>query len=235
MIARIQSMRRARQLNPDAGITLIELIVAMGILTVLSTIVIGTYASTVNVIGTASAVNVNSKEASNAMNEGARQIRAATSNPVSGSALNDPAIVCASTESVTMYTYVNLQSTTSQLPAQVRLRVDPTTRQFKEDIWPGTQSSAGFWTFPAMTTTPKTTRILAGFVAPQKGSNPYTFTYKTGTTGTLAAVASCGTFTKDQLSSVTAIQLTLTVEKNITTASQSVTLQNTVGMPNLNQ
>ncbi|HEY4267022.1 MAG TPA: prepilin-type N-terminal cleavage/methylation domain-containing protein [Galbitalea sp.] len=232
MIARIHRLRRARQINPDAGITLIELIVAMGILTVLSTIVIGTYASTVKVIGTASEVNVNSKEASNAMNEGARQIRAATSNPVSGSAANDPAVVDATNESVVLYTYVNLQSTTTQLPEQVRLRVDPTTRQFKEDMWAGTQSSAGFWTFPLPSTPPKSTRILAGYVASPTGTNPWTFTYMAGATA--LPVPATG-FTLAQRNSITAIQLTLTVETNITTASQSVTLQNTVGMPNLNQ
>ncbi len=233
MIARIRRLRRARQLNPDAGITLIELIVAMGILTVLLTIVVGTYASTVNAMGTANEVNLNSKQASNAMNEGARQIRAATSNPVSGSAANDPAVVAAGTESVTLYTYVNLQSTTSQLPAQVRLRVDPTTRQFKEDIWPGTQSMAGYWSFPSTSTTPSSTRTLAGFVAPHTTGAPWTFTYMAGTTA--LTVPPTGTFTLAQLNSITAIQLTLTVETNITTASQSVTLQNTVGMPNLNQ
>jgi prepilin-type N-terminal cleavage/methylation domain-containing protein len=234
-------MQRARELHPEAGFSLIELIVAMAILTVLSTIVIGTYVSTVKVMGTANAVNVNSEQASNAMNESARQIRAATSNPVastSGSVPNAPAIVAAGTDSVTLYAYVNLQSSSIQQPEQVRLRVDPTTRQFKEDIWPGTQSSAGYWTFPATTTTPSLTRTLAGFVAPHVGaattSNPYVFTYLAG--GTALTVPTTGPpWTPAQFNSITAIQITLTVETNITTATQSVTLQNTVGMPNLNE
>jgi type II secretory pathway component PulJ len=241
MMQRIRRMQRTRQFHPEAGISLIELIVAMAILTVLSTIVVGTYASTVNAIGTANTVNKNSEQASNAMNESARQIRAATSNPVSsttGSVPNAPAIVAAGTESVTLYAYVNLQSSSVQQPEQVRLRIDPTTREYKEDVWAGTQSSAGYWTFPATTTTPSLTRTLAGFVAPHAGTatptNPYVFTYMAGTTP-LAVPTTGPSWTTAQFNSITAIQITLTVETSITTATQSVTLQNTVGMPNLNE
>jgi prepilin-type N-terminal cleavage/methylation domain-containing protein len=233
MMQRIRRMQRARQLDPEAGFSLIELIVAIAILTVLSAIVVATYSSTVRALADANTVNLNSEQASNAMNESARQIRAATSNPVSGSVANDPAIVSGGTESLTLYAYVNLQSSSVQQPEQVRLRVDPTTRQYKEDIWSGTQSSAGYWTFPATSTTPTQTRTLAGFVAPHTGSNLYVFTYMAGTTA--LTVPTTGAFTTAQLNSITAIQITLTVETNITTATQSVTLQNTVGMPNLNE
>jgi prepilin-type N-terminal cleavage/methylation domain-containing protein len=216
----------------DRGISMIELIVAMAILLIIITLVVGAYSSTVRSLGVSNSLNKNSEQASNGMNESAREIRAATSNPVVNAA-NDPAVVAATNESVTIYAYVNLQSASVQQPEMVRLRVDSTTRAFKEDIWPATQNAAGYWIFPSPTTTPTNTRILCTYVTPYSGSGPYTFTYLAGTTPLV--VPTTGTFTTAQLNSITSIQLTLTVQTNLTNANQSVTLQNTIGMPNLNQ
>jgi prepilin-type N-terminal cleavage/methylation domain-containing protein len=228
MRARIDAVGR-----DDRGITMVELLVAMMIVTVLSVIVIGTYQSVTQSLTTANSLNRNTSQASNGMNEAARQIRAATSNPVAGATINDPAIVQAANETLVMYAYVNLQSSSAQLPVMVRLRVDPTTRKLVEDLWPATQNSAGYWIFPATTTAPTTTRYLADTVASQTGTNPYIFTYLAGTAP--LTVPTAGTFTADQLRSITAIQITLTIQSSLTVTSQSVTLQNTVGMPNLTQ
>jgi Tfp pilus assembly protein PilW len=233
MIGRIR--RRLEAVRRDeSGISLIELIVAMAILLVIITIVVGTYSSTVKSLGLSNSLNKNSEQASNGMNESARQIRAATSNPVLN-AVNDPAVVEAGTDFVTIYAYVNLQSSSIQQPEMVRLRVDSATRAFKEDIWPATQNAAGYWIFPLPSTPPTTTRTLCTFVTPYSGTGPYTFTYYAGSNPLTVPTTAPFAFSTAQLNSITSIQLTLTVQTSATNANQSVTLQNTIGMPNLNQ
>jgi Tfp pilus assembly protein PilW len=223
---------RVDKQGSDDGISLIELLVAMMIVVVLSTIVIGFYTSTVQSLATANTINRNTEQASNGMNETAREIRAATSNPVAGQQLNDPAVVQGTNETLVIYAYVGLQSSSAQLPVMVRLRVDATTRNLMEDVWPATQNAAGYWIFPSIATTPTTTRLLAGTVAQQSGSNPYLFTYIAGNAPPL--VVPTGGFSLAQRNSITSIKITLTIQNSLTNATRQVTLQNTVGMPNLN-
>jgi prepilin-type N-terminal cleavage/methylation domain-containing protein len=227
VIARIRRGLVQSQGRRDAGITMIELLVAMMIVVILSTIVIGFYQSTVQSLATANSINRNTEQASNGMNESAREIRAATSNPVLNQP-NAPAIVQAANETLVLYAYVGLQSTQAQLPVMVRLRVDPTTRRLMEDIWPATQNAGGYWIFPATTAPPTTTRLLAATVANPTGGT-YLFTYMAGTTP-----VPVGTWTTAQYNSITSIKITLTIQGSLTDATRPVTLQNTVGMPNLN-
>jgi Tfp pilus assembly protein PilE len=230
MIARVRKFLSS--LEGDRGISLVELLVAMGVVVVLSTIVIGAYQGTVQSVSVSNAINRNTEQASNGMNEAAREIRAATSNPVAGQSTNAPAFVQATNESLVIYAYVNLQSSSVQLPVMVRLRVDPTTRRFIEDIWSATQNGAGYWIFPLPSTTPRSSTILASTVA-----NPvppkYLFTYMAG--GTPLTVPTNGSFSTTQLASITSVQITLTIQSSLTNAARPVTLQNTVGIPNLNQ
>jgi prepilin-type N-terminal cleavage/methylation domain-containing protein len=232
MIARMRKLVRSRELGDDRGITMIELLVAMMLVVVLSTIVIGTYQSLVQSVTTANKLNRNTESASLAMNESAREIRAATSNPVSGQTVNDPAFVQATNESLVIYAYVNLQSASIQQPVMVRLRVDTTTRRFIEEIWPATQNASGYWIFPSTATTPTSTRILASTIASRVSPNPYLFTYLAGTAA--LTVPTTGGFTTTQLNSITSVQITVTVQSSLTDGTRPVTLQNTVGMPNLN-
>lgn len=230
MIRRIQLAIARRLTGGEQGVTVIELMVTMLIVAILSTIVVGTYQSTTKALTAANSLNRNTAQAANGMNEASREIRAATANPIANNSF-DPAILQGFNESVVMYAYINLQSSSVQLPVMVRLRVDPSTRQLIEDIWDGAKNSSGYWIFPATTATPRSTIILASTVAQQSGSNPYLFTYFAGTTP--LPVPATGTFTQAQRGSITSIQITLTIQGSVTDASRPVTLQNTVGMPNL--
>jgi Tfp pilus assembly protein PilV len=229
--SRLRRRLTGRKFRSDAGISLIELLVAMVIVIIIGIIVSSTYAATVRQITVSQGINLNAKQASDGMNEASRQIRAATSNPVLGNVTADPAIVSATNETLVLYTYVNLQSASVQQPEMVRLRVDPTTRQLFEDIWPATASGT-YWIFPSTSTTPASTKTLTSTVATASAS-PYLFTYLVGST--ILPVPTTGVFTAAQRASITSIQVTLTVQGSTSNASQAVTLQNTVGMPNLNQ
>ncbi|WBM81191.1 prepilin-type N-terminal cleavage/methylation domain-containing protein [Cryobacterium breve] len=170
--------RRRKRTSTDSGLGLTELVVAMALLGIIAAIVFGLYLSATRTISQARSLLSNTREASNGMNEISRVIRAATENPVSGVAVNDPAFTSTAAapitgESVTLYAYVNLTSS-SQQPVKIRLALD-SSRRLVETVWPATVLSPGFYGFTS--TVPTSTRIMAGTVAPQAASGPSLFTY----------------------------------------------------------
>lgn len=224
----------------DRGVTVVEVLVAMLVAAVLSAIVITTFVSITSAIATAAAINRNTAGASNGMKEISRQIRAATANPISNTSV-DSAIVQASNETLVIYAHANLQPSSAQSPIMVQLRVDPVGRSLIEDTWDGTLNSSGFWGFPSITSTPRLSIVLAAKVSQHFGANPFLFSYFAGSIA--VPVPAGGSLTKAQRESITAIQVTLSVEGGATSATGTtsessglhpVTLQNTVGMPNVN-
>jgi len=84
-------MRRLRRgIRDESGLTLIELLVAMTLLTILLAVVANLYVSAMRTVGLSRELTANTKQVANAMNETTRAIRAATENPVSGSIVNAP-------------------------------------------------------------------------------------------------------------------------------------------------
>jgi type II secretory pathway pseudopilin PulG len=234
--------RFARLRRDESGISLIEWIVAMFVFGIVITLIANLYVGTTRAMDNAQNTNQNTRSASNAMNETARMLRAGTDNPVQATGFgtpppNDPAFVYARNESVLFYAFVNLTGTAQQ-PIQVRLRVDQASRQLVEDIWPATNIGNGYWSFPAETTTPQRTRILADAIAPRSNTSPWTFTYlDTTNTAIATSVGATGGVAnvKTTLATIAAVQVTLTVLTRTGVTDHSVTLQNTVGLPNLGQ
>lgn len=237
-MAPVTALQRLRE--EQAGISLVEWLVAMFVFGIVITLIANLYVSTNRAMDTAQNTNQNTRSASNAMNEMARMLRAGTDNPVASTGFgapppNNPAFVYARNESVLFYAFVNLTGTAQQ-PIQVRLRVDAASRRLLEDIWPATDLGNGYWSFPAETTLPQRTRTLADVIAPKTATTPWTFTYLdatntpiatgAGTTGGVANVPAT-------LASIAAVQLTVTVLSRLGVTDHSVTLQNTVGLPNL--
>jgi type II secretory pathway pseudopilin PulG len=221
-----------RLARSERGIGLTELIVSMALLGIVSLIVMGLYASTMRTVTQARSLSNNTREASNGMNEVSRVIRAATENPVSGQTLNDPAFVSTvaapmTGESVTLYAYVNLTSSTQQ-PVKIRLSLDA-NRRLVETQWASIVLSPGFFGF---STTPSSAKIMAGAVAAQVAGGPALFTYLLAD-GTELAVPATGTFTVAQLRTIAAVKVTMTLQASAANTQSAVTLQNTVGMPNL--
>lgn len=220
----------ASEREHERGISLVELLVAMMLFGLILTLVGGMFVAVARNQALARGISQNTGNASNAMNESARVIRAATENPKSGSATSDPAFVDASAESVTVYAYINTDST-AERPVMIRLSIDA-QRRLVESRWPATALASGYWGFPctpgvACTTAPTTTRVLASAVA--GGSVPFRYLQADGT----EISAPAGGFPATQLATITAVTVTLTIQSSTTDASNAVTLVNTVGIPNL--
>ena len=159
------------------------------------------------------------------MNEMSRILRAATENPVKNQVLNDPAFVAATPESVTVYAYVNLSSSTEQ-PVKVQFSLD--TNRIIETHWSGYVISAGYWGFNA---TPASTRTFAATVVTPGTSGPFMFSYLRSD-GSAVSIPPGGITNLTDLRSIAAVKVTLVLGTS-SSATTTVTLQNTVGLPNL--
>ncbi|MGV8886076.1 MAG: type II secretion system protein [Microbacteriaceae bacterium] len=237
VVARIQRKFRPLRRNED-GITLIELLVAMILLGILLTVVVSLYVSATNAVSLARAVTGNTKQVSNAMNEASRVIRAGTENPLTPPATPAPAFVSAKKDDVIIYAFINLENAQEQ-PQMIRLWVDRATGTFMESRWRATAvTGTTRWTFPsnpclatnvpAGCTIPDGKTMLAEAV-PASSTLIFQYFQKNGTP---IPVPAAGLSLADR-GLVSSVKITLTTQTSLTDASNPVTLENTVGMPNL--
>ena len=237
VLTRIQRRLRPLRRNED-GITLIELLVAMILLGVLLTVVVSLYVSSMNAVALSREVTGNTKQVSNAMNETSRVIRAGTENPLTPPAVPAPAFVSAKKDEIIIYAFINLQNAQEQ-PQMIRLWVDRTTGTYMESRWRATAvSGTTRWTFPsnpclstnvpAGCTPPNSRAQLAG-VVPASATSIFSYFKKNGDPITVPAA---GLSAADR-ALVSSVKVTLTVQATLTDATNPVTLENTIGMPNL--
>jgi type II secretory pathway component PulJ len=222
---------RARRLAADErGITLVEITVVVFLFSLVSAVVLAMFVSVSHGSSENNKINQDTRSASNGMNELARMIRAATENPLQNPTVgvypNDPAIIgdpgWTSARSVALYAYVNLDSS-SETPVKVRFLVNA-ANQLVERKYSATGLTNNHWTFNSI---PQADRILSDSVVP--GS--VLFTYLTAN-GDVIPVPANGIQDASTLLSIRSIQVTLAVQSAGSTWS-AITLQNTVGMPNL--
>jgi type II secretory pathway pseudopilin PulG len=214
---------------PDAGISLVELIVAILVLGIVSTMIVSLFAGTLQAVTVSSALDKNTREASNGMNEMSRIVRAGTPYPVSNAVQPKPAFATAANETFTIYAYVNLANSDQQ-PVKVQFSVDG-NGNLVEKKWTSTLSG-GYYTFP--TTTAPTTRTLASSVVPKVSGSPYIFTYLDAS-GAAIPMPSGGLVGDDALAAISSVTITLTIQGSSMDTRSRVTLVNTVGIPNLGQ
>jgi type II secretory pathway pseudopilin PulG len=214
----------------DDGISLVELIVGILVLGIVSALIAGLFTSTMQVVTVSSALDRNTRMASNGMNEMSRIVRAGTPYPVSGALEPLPTFAVVKNESFTIFAYVNLANS-DQKPVKVKFSID--NGRLVETTWKSTLQTSGYYTFDSST---PSTRILASSVVPKAPGSPYIFTYLDAN-GTPIVVPNTadGLVGDDALQSVAAVTITLTIQGSSTDTRSRVTLVNTVGIPNLGQ
>ena len=163
--------RARRAAGDESGITLVELMVAILVLGILSTMVVNLYVQTQRAVTTSSDVTLNTKTASNIMNEMSRVIRSSSTNPKTGG-LFDAAVVDARPNTLTVLAYVDTNAVNPE-PVRVRFAINSTTRQIIETRWRAKPGTNGLWIFDT-TNTVISTRTLPGAIVASGGS---LFTY----------------------------------------------------------
>ncbi|MBB5841805.1 type II secretory pathway pseudopilin PulG [Conyzicola lurida] len=213
--------------------TLIELSTTILVLGILSTIVVSLFVNISTNFTRDRAATDSTNIAAIGMNEITRVIRAGTEIRVANVTLNDPVFVTANREEMTIYSYLADSSTGVLSPVKVQLAVNATSRELRETRWSSTKNSAGYWIF---STTPGATRTIARLIPPitppLTAGQKYLFTYY-DSRGVELTMPASGGLTESQRRAVAAVQVTVTVQADLSARAKAFTLQNTVGMPNL--
>lgn len=223
-------LKRARR--DEAGVTLVELIVAMSMGLVILAVAGSFFVSAQRTAVQAKTIGGNTRLASNAMNESTRMLQSATQNPVPTGSDPLDAFQYASASSVRFFTFVNTASSDSKTQ-QVQLTVDPTTRTLTETTWSGSgwTAKAPYSTFTTssaatLSATPTTTRVLATNVVP--GGTSFTFTdakdVRVGSATVPVPAAA--------LPNITSVTVTVTTGSS-TSDPNAVVLTNTVSLVNV--
>ncbi|ROR80010.1 hypothetical protein SAMN06295974_1904 [Plantibacter flavus] len=199
--------------------------VTIMLIAIVMTIATGAFASMARVTANAQSIDLDVRNASNAMNEVSRVLRAATRNPVRETALAAPAVIEARADTVSVYAYVNLENADAR-PIMVTFAVTD-TNDFVESTYDGVQDERGYWDF----TGPARTRTLAENV--QRTPEQPTFRYLDLAQRTLE-LETDGALSERNRRQVTAVELQITVD-GVDGANNRVgiTLQSTAHLSNV--
>lgn len=228
-MTRFEAPQQGDQDHRDAGVSLIEIMVAAALLSlvlgIVGTLFINISRTTGDARTTRSAMGV----AQTTMNELRRVVRVATDNPVAGGAV-DPALVGAGASALTLYSFTDVPSTvspsspSSPAPVQVAFTVDA-GGNLVETRTPATWN-AGYWVF----TGASTTRTLPGPLVTTGPVPLFTYLDPTGA----AVVPASGGLTAAQRAAVASVTITTTVATTTQRGTADlVVLTDTVGMTNL--
>lgn len=211
-------MTRLVRPSGDAGVSLAELLVAMMVLGLLLTMTGGFVVSAYRANATNTAVDRTTRQASTAMAQMARMVRAAsTYDPPGGGAAQAP-FVTTTADEVTLYAYVNLEDALEK-PVKVQFKVEGT--KLVERRW-ASSPSANNPDLYVFSPTVTSTTVLTDALLPVAQRGPVLFTYlKADRTTSATSVAD-----------VAAVRIDLQVGTGADLA-RSTFLTNTVGVTNV--
>ncbi|WP_375400998.1 type II secretion system protein J [uncultured Amnibacterium sp.] len=213
----------ARIRDQDDGVSLVELLVAISVTTIVLAMIGGLFVAVTKI--TREGLNTRSSvgTAANAMSEIRRVIREAAPNPVSGGTTT-PAVAAGGTDSsLTVISYIDT-STTTYAPTKVAFSVN-TAGYLTEQRTPAAKSN-GYWTF----TGASTTQTLAGPLVTTGDADPL-FAYLDSSNTVITPAA--GGLTAVQASTVFGVTVTTTVANTTGGSVDPVVLSNTVGLLNV--
>jgi prepilin-type N-terminal cleavage/methylation domain-containing protein len=206
----------------DAGVTLVELMVAMALTAVVSTLLVSVFVSISRSTTRESLSSTNSETATVAMRELSRIIRAGTEIATSGGTTL-PVFLEAGANTVTLHAFTDTGSAAPR-PVVVSFRV---IGGVLTETRRAATTSASPWTFAAVAGAPRTVaRGLGGDGATS------TFTYLDAAGSTISPPAG-GVLTATQRASVAAVTVRVRVQGDATGLASAALLENTVGITNL--
>jgi len=220
--ARIDQIRR----GGEDGVTMTELLVAITLFAILSTLVITSVTTISQTLARNRVATDNTNVASVGMDELTRIIRSGTSlTPVA----TNPAFLTAAPEELTIYAYIDAPDATPT-PLKVQFKVNATTRDLVETRWKGTRSSATApWTFPTI----DSTRIIARKIVTPASGEASLFTYYRVDANLAEQVMTTPVTGVANLGSIATVEIAIKVQTDPNSRADPVTVLNRVGIPNL--
>lgn len=220
-------MMRPRSIRSDAGLTLLELLVAMGVSSILIALVATVFVTTSRVFTDQEGATDSARMASTAMNEVTRVVRAGTELPESGKTANTPVFAYAGAEKIEMAAFIDAESSKDPAPVKVSFGRN-SANELVETRWAADRYLKIYWKFRDSPASART--IARSLLAPDKTRPLFRYFDKDGAALTPAAGAS---LSEDQRRNIASVQITMQVQANGSGRTAPVAIQNMVGLPNL--
>lgn len=220
-------MMRPRSSRSDAGLTLLELLVAMGVSSILIALVATVFVTTSRVFTDQEGATDSARMASTAMNEVTRVVRAGTELPESGKTANTPVFAYAGAEKIEMAAFIDAESSKDPAPVKVSFGRN-SANELVETRWAADRYLKIYWRFRDSPASART--IARSLLAPDKTRPLFRYFDKDGAALTPAAGAS---LSEDQRRNIASVQITMQVQANGSGRTAPVAIQNMVGLPNL--
>ncbi|HEY4152290.1 MAG TPA: hypothetical protein VGM38_03120 [Pseudolysinimonas sp.] len=221
MITRLR--RRFEAARGDEGVTIVELMVAAFLSTLMMVAICGMFIVVAKQTVVSQGTRLSTADASNIVNVVSTTIRASINNAVQGSDTPDPAIVSGTSSAVVVISYTDA-GPSFETPLQIRYQI--VSGRMTEDRW---QPSIvqGYAVFPAVATTPYANRTL-GNVVVNTALEPLFRYYNSA--GTELVPGPTG-LSLAQRQATVSVKFDVKVLAN--NSKEVVEVQNTVGMPNM--
>lgn len=218
--------RRLKAARNEEGITLIELMVAAFLSTLVMAAICAMFIVVAKQTVASQGTRLSTADASNIVNVVSTTIRASINNAKEGTDVPDPAIVSATSSSLVVISYTDA-GPSFQTPLQIRYQI--VNGRMTEERW---QPSIvhGYAVFPALTVTPYQTRTL-GNVVVNTAQEPLFRYYDSVQPTPNELVPGAGGLTLAQRKLTVAVKFDVKVLAH--DSHQVVEVQNTVGMPNM--
>lgn len=219
--------------NRDRGMTLVELLVAISVLAIATTLITAMVVSLARTSTRQEAEQYSSRTAAVALDQVGRIVRGATPTLHANGWQQLPAIVEARADRVRLSTYLDANAD-NPAPTLVELRIDAASGTMTETRW-ASYRSGGVWTFAA---TPSRTRVVLEGVLPQGRSLPNgavvgsAFDYF-AVDGRAMALPTSGRLADAQRAEVSSIRVALAVQSQPGTGAPPAVIETTVSMPNV--
>ncbi|ERG63670.1 hypothetical protein L332_04275 [Agrococcus pavilionensis RW1] len=217
----------------DRGMTLVELLVAISLLAIATTLITAMVVTLARSSTRQEAEQYSSRTAAVALDQVGRVVRGATPTLHANGWQQLPAVVEARADRVRLSTYLETDAD-NPAPTLVELRIDAASGTMTETRW-ASYRSGGVWAFQS---TPFRTRaILAGVLPPGRslpsgGSVGRAFDYFAAD-GRALPLPTSGQLTDAQRAEVSSIHVALAVQAQPGTAAAPAVIETTVMMPNI--
>lgn len=211
----------------EEGLTLIELLVAMGVFGVLLTLVVSMFVSSARSFSDQSGALENSRMASTSMNEVTRVIRAGTEIPVFSNPVNEPVFTYAGAEQIIMHSFIDAGTSSDPPPVRVRFARNA-SNELVETRWSAYHVHTTYWAFASTSTY---SRTVARSLVPASAGSPL-FRYYDKDGGALTPPPG-GTLTTAQIRNIASVRVSMRVQADAGGRVQPVQIENMVGLPNL--
>lgn len=211
----------------DRGLTLIELMVAVGLSGVLLTVVVAVFVTSSRSVTDQQGAVASSRLASTAMNEVTRIVRSGTEIPVYGTTVKDPVFTYAGAEKLALHAFIDAESSSDPAPVRVQFSRD-SDDELIETRWAAHHVHTTYWEFANDSTY---ARIVARSLLPTDADTPlFQYFDKEGAQLKPAANSS---LSNAQIRNIASVQVHLRVQANGSGRTSPVELRNQVGLPNL--